>query len=54
MIDHITAISAEFSSLTIGLAALGTRRFEPCAAFIAKRGARRILGVTMRADHNGL
>ena len=52
--ERLTAISAEPGSLTIGLAALGTRRFEPGAAIIAKRGVERILGVTMRANHNGL
>jgi hypothetical protein len=49
----LPAVSAELGPLPIGFAALRTRRFEAHPALIAKDRVKRILALTLRANHNG-
>jgi hypothetical protein len=49
----LAALFAELGSPAIGLFTVRTDRFEPPAARVTKSRVRRILALTLRANHNG-
>jgi hypothetical protein len=53
VIDQLPAVSAKLGSLPIGFPALRTSGLKTRPTLVAKNRGKRILGPTLRADHNG-
>jgi len=54
MIDRLPTVSAKLGSWAIGFAALWTRGFKACPTLVAKDRFRRILGLALLTNHNGI